>query len=128
MTRILGIDYGLKFVGLAISDPSNRYSLPLEVISASVVFPHVKNLLANEKISTVVIGLAQTSSGQETKVTRQARRLGDRLTTLGVEVVFENEELTTFAAKRSQLGVPKVRFDDHLAASLILQQYLSRDV
>jgi RNase H-fold protein (predicted Holliday junction resolvase) len=76
----------------------------------------------------VVIGLAQTLSGQETKVTTQARRLGDRLTTLGVEVVFENEQLTTFTAKRSQLGVPKVRFDDHLAASLILQQYLSRDV
>ena len=122
MTRILGIDYGLKFVGLAISDPSNQYSLPLEVISASVAFPHVRNLLSSEEISTVVIGLSQTSNGHETKVTRLARRLGDRLTTLGVEVVFENEQLTTFAAKRSQLGVSKTRFDDHLAASLILQQ------
>ena len=128
MTRILGIDYGLKFVGLAISDPSNQYSLPLEVISASVVFPHIRNLLSSEKISTIVIGLAQTPSGDETKVTRESRRLGARLTTLGVEVVFENEQLTTFAAKNLQLGATKTRFDDHLAASLILQQYLSRDV
>ena len=128
INRILGIDYGLKFVGLAISDPSNQYSLPLEVIPASVAFPHVRNLLSYENISTVVIGLAQTPSGQETSVTKQARRLGDRLKRLGVKIVFEDEQLSTFAAKRSLPGLPKSRFDDHLAASVILQQYLSRDV
>jgi len=101
MNRVLGIDYGLKFVGLAISDPSNQYSLPLEVIPASVAFPHVRNLLSYENISTVVIGLAQTPSGQETSVTKEARRLGDRLMRLGVKIVFEDEQLSTFAAKRS---------------------------
>ena len=128
MNRILGIDFGEKFVGLAISDPSQKYSLPLEVIDTSVVFPHVRKLISYEAISTIVIGLAITPSGHESEVTKRARRLGNRLITLGVKIVFENEELTTFAAKKSQQGIPNAKFDDHLAASLILQQYLNRNI
>ena len=128
MNRVLGIDFGEKFVGLAISDPSKKYSLPLEVIHTSVVFPHVRNLISCEAISTIVIGLAITSSGHESAVTKRARQLGNRLTKLGVKIVFENEELTTFAAKKSQQGIRNANFDDHLAASLILQQYLNRNI
>jgi len=127
MNRVLGIDFGEKFVGLAISDPSLKYSLPLDVIHTPVVFPHVRNLISYEAISTIVIGLAITPSGHESEVSKGARRLGDRLIKLGVKIVFENEELTTYAAKKSQQGIPSAKFDDHLAASLILQQYLNRN-
>ena len=128
MNRVLGIDFGEKFVGLAISDPARKYSLPLEVISTSATFPHVRNLISLEEISTVVIGLALTPSGHETDITKAARRLADRLTKLGVKIVFENEELSTFVAKRSQQGITSAKFDDHLAASIILQQYLNRNI
>mgnify|MGYP001296704597 FL=1 len=128
MNRVLGIDFGEKFVGLAISDPSKKYSLPLEIIDTAVVFPHVRKLISYEAISTIVIGLAITPSGRESEVAKQARRLGNRLIKLGVKIVFENEELTTFAAKKSQQGIPSAKYDDHLAASLILQQYLNRNI
>ena len=128
MNRVLGIDFGEKFVGLAISDPTRKYSLPLEVISTSATFPHVRHLISFEEISTVVIGLALTPNGHGTNVTKGARRLADRLTKLGVKIVFENEELSTFAAKQSQQGITSAKLDDHLAASIILQQYLNQNI
>ena len=127
MSRILGIDYGAKRTGLAISDPSNKYAIPLDVINSTRTYPHIKQLLLDEDIRTIIIGLAMPISGNPNTQVRSTIRIADRIRKLGVDVVFESEHLTSEAANdmvRRQVTQSGVPIDD-IAASLILQQYLN---
>ncbi len=127
MSRILGIDYGAKRTGLAISDPLNKYAIPLDVINSTRTYPHIKQLLLDEDIRTIIIGLAMPISGKPNTQVRSTIRIADRIRKLGVDVVFESEHLTSEAANdmvRRQVTQSGVPIDD-IAASLILQQYLN---
>ena len=127
MSRILGIDYGAKRTGLAISDPSNKYAIPLDVINSTRTYPHIKQLLLDEDIRTIIIGLAMPISGKPNTQVRSTIRIADRIRKLGVDVVLESEHLTSEAANdmvRRQVAQSGVPIDD-IAASLILQQYLN---
>ena len=127
MSRILGIDYGAKRTGLAISDPLNKYAIPLDVINSTRTYPHIKQLLLDEDIRTIIIGLAMPISGKPNTQVRSTMRIADRIRKLGVDVVLESEHLTSEAANdmvRRQVAQSGVPIDD-IAASLILQQYLN---
>ena len=127
MSRILGIDYGAKRTGLAISDPLNKYAIPLDVINRTRTYPHIKQLLLDEDIRTILIGLAMPISGKPNTQVRSTIRSADRIRKLGVDVVVESEHLTSEAANdmvRRQVTQSGVPIDD-IAASLILQQYLN---
>ena len=127
MSRILGIDYGAKRTGLAISDPLNKYAIPLDVINSTRTYPHIKQLILDEDIRTIIIGLAMPISGKPNTQVRSTIRIADRIRKLGVDVVFESEHLTSEAANdmvRRQVTQSGVPIDD-IAASLILQQYLN---
>ena len=127
MSRILGIDYGAKRTGLAISDPLNKYAIPLDVISSTRTYPHVKQLLLDEDIHTIIIGLAMPMSGTPNAQVTSTVRIAERIRKLGVDVLFEIEHLTSEAANdmvRGQVARSGVPIDD-IAASVILQQYLN---
>ena len=127
MSRILGIDYGAKRTGLAISDPLNKYAIPLDVISSTRTYPHVKQLLLDEDIHTIIIGLAMPMSGKPNAQVTSTVRIAERIRKLGVDVLFESEHLTSEAANdivRRQVVRSGVPIDD-IAASVILQQYLN---
>ena len=127
MSRILGIDYGAKRTGLAISDPLNKYAIPLDVINSTRTYPHIKQLLLDEDIRTIIIGLAMPISGKPNTQVRSTIRIADRIRKLGVDVVFESEHLTSEAASdivRRQVARSGLPIDD-IAASVILQQYLN---
>ena len=57
MKRVLGIDYGLKRTGLAISDPLGIIASPLETIETKNLLNYILDLNKKEKISVLVIGL-----------------------------------------------------------------------
>ena len=127
MSRILGIDYGAKRTGLAISDPSNQYAIPLDVIKSTRTYPHIKQLLLDEDIQTVVIGLAIPISGKRNEQVASTMRIANRIRKLGVEVVLEDEHLTSETATQimnTQITSKQLPIDD-IAASIILQQYLN---
>ena len=127
MSRILAVDYGSKRTGLAISDPLNQYAIPLEIIESTRTYPHIKQLLLNENIQTVVIGLAVPMSGRPNQQVTSTINIANRIRNLGVEVVFEDEHLTSEAALQIQHGQPSLNktFIDDIAASVILQQYIN---
>tara|TARA_Y100000817_G_scaffold301003_1_gene280579 strand:- start:2073 stop:2474 length:402 start_codon:yes stop_codon:yes gene_type:complete len=127
VSRILGIDYGAKRTGLAISDPLNKYAIPLDVISSTRTYPHVKQLLLDEDIHTIIIGLAMPMSGKPNAQVTSTVRIAERIRKLGVDVLFESEHLTSEAASdivRRQVARSGLPIDD-IAASVILQQYLN---
>ena len=125
--RYLGIDYGGKRMGVALSDPGGRLAFPEAVIfhnGIQGVWEKIKVILQKERISKIVIGLPMGLDGKETEESREVRQFTKelkRLTALPIE--FENEIFTTRMAKTP--GVKKDRLDAS-AAAIILQSYLDK--
>lgn len=138
MSRILGIDYGEKRVGAAVSDEAAEFAFPLEVLdNDKSIFEKLKKICREKEIKEIVLGLPLDFMGKPTHATAGAKKFKIKLEQeLGLSVVFENETLTTKAAERLP---PKKRFDsqrvrkqktlpkiDASAAALILKTYLAR--
>lgn len=119
-------------MGLAISDPSGRYAIPLQVVPASAAFPAIRAVVEREAVDGIVIGLARLPSGDEGEAAQLARRLGARLSRLRLPIEYEDETLTSQQAESMAKSVVRPGRDgrrapsDDLAASLILQQFLDR--
>lgn len=116
--RILGIDWGEKKIGLAISETS--FAEPFGVVGS---FDELKEIIEKEGVGKVVLGLP------EGKHQGKVKELGGRIEKeLNVPVTFRSEILTTRQAleKAIEAGKPrKSRRDlNALSATLILQEYL----
>lgn len=124
--RWLGVDPGEARVGLAICDPEERIAVPLEVVPASAAVPAIRAIVRREAVGGVVIGLPLLPSGDEGDSAAMARRMGARLERLlEVDVVYEDERLTTVAADaRAREAGGRRKPTDDLAATVLLEQFL----
>jgi putative Holliday junction resolvase len=135
LTRILGIDYGEKRIGLAISDPLliTAQGMPTLVRKGGESdLQAIRNIVEERNVSGIVIGLPRRMDGT---LGTQARRVEDfaaRLAEItGLPVDTWDERLTTVAAERALLEGDVRRkkrrgLRDRLAAVLILQGWLDR--
>ena len=136
MPRILGIDYGERRVGLALSDPLAMIATPLPTLlrrkgKRAPVAP-VARLVDENEVAEIVVGLPLDLAGDETDWTREVRAFGEGLADrTGVPVAYQDERMTSVRAERAvrSLGLPKGRREekdriDAAAAVLILQAYL----
>jgi putative holliday junction resolvase len=130
--RVLGIDPGLKRVGLALGDERDALASPYKTLLRSDDAGLLRALLselAELEIGKVVLGLPLRMDGREGPEARRARALGQALAKQGVAVVMWDERLTTVAAER-QLRAAGLRAGkkksviDQAAATLLLQSYL----
>ncbi len=130
MTRILGIDCGTRRVGIAWSDPLGLGATPLEVVDRSEALVRIAELVDEEGIETVVIGLPVGLGGLEGRSAEDARNFGAELRRqTGVEVVFRDERFTSRIAEQRLLAAGLKRRErraevDRMAAAIILQDYL----
>lgn len=130
MSRSLGIDYGTKRVGLAISDPLGLTASPLAVVPRSAVVQEVVNLVKEQDVGTIVVGLPTGLSGDEGMSASEARKLADELgSATGIEVVLRDERYTSRMAETALLESGMRRRKrresvDKVAAAIILQDYL----
>ncbi len=127
--RILGIDFGLKKIGLAVS--TGLLTEPYRVIrfkKKQQVYRQIKKVIENEKITKIVVGESEGKSGQ------RAREFGDSLSKyLNVEVYYQDETLTTKEAQRLAIdaGIKRKKrkgMEDAYSAALILQAYLEKQI
>ncbi|MDG2287772.1 MAG: Holliday junction resolvase RuvX [Candidatus Marinimicrobia bacterium] len=134
MRRIIGIDFGLSKVGVAISDPSGIISMPLEVIRYKEQKDLVKSLkkIALEKnVKTLVIGYPLNMNYKENNMTEIIDKFKMIMEKNDFEIYLEDERLSSEYAKKImrqqniKTGKNK-EMVDVLAASIILQTYLDR--
>lgn len=125
--RYLGVDYGLRRIGIAISDSEGKIAFPHSVILRKTdesVLRDVAALIKRESAESVVIGVPLAFGGTETEVSVATRAFGGKLKdAVKVTVFFENEVLTTRMAKQSGASG---KHEDQSAAAIILQSYLDR--
>jgi putative Holliday junction resolvase len=137
MPRILGIDYGERRVGLALSDDTATIASPLPTMKRRKgkrppVAP-VARLAEEHGVSEIVVGLPLTLEGEESDWTREIREFGDKLADrTGCPVAYQDERMTSVRAERAvrSLGLGKEQREekgriDAAAAVLILQSYLN---
>jgi putative Holliday junction resolvase len=130
VTRILGIDYGTKRIGLAISDGLGLTARPLEVVARGDLETALRRIDEEYGIDGVVLGLPTGLSGDEGASAAGARELGAEVgQILGVEVLFIDERFTSRMAESALLESGMKRRDrketiDKVAAAIILQTYL----
>jgi len=105
MMRTLGIDYGTKRVGLALSDAGGKFATPLEVIQISrpqLAIDSILKILEREGVERIVVGLPlnmDDSIGSAARsVISWAKQLSSRS---GNPVIFVDERLSSFAAEQT---------------------------
>lgn len=123
--RYLGIDYGTKKIGLALSDKSGSLAFPFKVTLWTYDVHNVIKAVCEEKsIGTIILGRPEGYKGDAQKITKEIEKFKILLEKeIKLPVVYENEVLTTAQAGRA--GGPHKNIDASSAA-LILQGYLDR--
>ena len=123
--RILGIDYGSKRVGLAMSDPSGAFAQPYSVVKNSKsLIAEIKTIILEEGVSEIVLGESKNFKGQDNTVMEKIREFKTALEKeTELSVVFEPEFLSSHQAAYFQ---GKHDLLDASAAAIILQSYLDR--
>jgi putative Holliday junction resolvase len=100
--RTLGIDFGLKRVGLALSDPRGTLAFPYRTITRTTrdaLFAELLAVIAAEGVQAVVVGLPLTLDGQDSMTTRQARNFAASLARrTPLPVALADERLSSAAA------------------------------
>jgi len=133
MGRVLGIDFGVKRVGAAVSDPGRSIATPLEVYERRDPVQdarHYKKLVIEDEIDRIVIGLPIHTTGREGESALKARVWGAWLAeATGLPVFYYDERYTTVLAEDVliEIGFSRQKrkgMRDMLAARILLQNYL----
>lgn len=122
--KILGIDYGSKRVGVAISDENAQFAFPKTVLQATGDLAENITLLASSLgASVVVLGESINFGGADNSIMDSVRSLAGALKEKGLEVVLEPEYFSSAEASRFQGEREDI---DASAAAIILQRYLDK--
>ena len=134
--RVLGIDYGERRIGVAISDPTGTFATPLPTLTRRrgkrPPMGALRTLARERDAIALVVGLPLAADGTETEWCAEVRRFGDRLgSVLALDVYYVDERMTSARAERvvRSLALPRRKREqkervDAAAAALILQRWL----
>lgn len=142
MTRFLGIDYGTKRIGLALSDEGGKMAFPKEIVLNDLyIFEKIGEIIKKEKVDEIVIGESVDFSGKlnalsvrigefirelEGKFNLPINKQKEFLTSVEARKSGENKKILTQKQSHSRLKDKKRGRVDASAAALILQRYLDK--
>ena len=132
--RVLGLDYGSRYVGLSLSDPLGIIAQPIEALKndASLI-DRLQQLSALEQVNLIVVGMPFNLKGQRAQKADEVQEFIERLkATLAMDVVPWDERFTTTMAHQTMrsMGTKKKERQkkngriDSMAAAIILQSFL----
>lgn len=129
--RIMAIDYGLKRVGVALTDPLCTISQPLLTIRPKSDFDLIKRLkciVRENDVGLIILGNPLSMKGESTEMSDQIVRFMRRLKkALSIEVVLWDERYISKYAASSLKGLGirgKKEVIDRIAAAIMLDEYL----
>ena len=122
--RILGIDYGSKRVGVAVSDGSRKFALPVSVVlNTPDLMKEIEKIALDNEAKVIVMGESRNYKGEPNTILAESFEFKDALEERGFVVHLEPEFMTSVGAERFQ---GKNEMHDASAAALILQSYLDK--
>ena len=135
MDRIIGIDYGRKRIGIAVSDPLRIFASPLETVQSAKIIEYLKNYSAGERIVRFVVGYPINMNGKPSEAAADVDIFLKQLAKAfpDVPVTLEDERFTSVLAHRAMIDGGMKASDrrdkasvDKISAAIILQGYLDR--
>lgn len=133
--KILALDYGKKRIGYAVGEMSLGIAFGRDVIlneSFDSTLKAIREIISEESIEMILIGLPKLLDGKETEQTVYTRKFAEKLrNSLGMKVEMEDERLTSSEATKS-LHLQEIKEKkqkgkkDVISAEIILQNYLDR--
>ncbi len=133
--RALGIDFGERRIGLAISDPDGRLAVPLQTFERRDDRRAARRIAAiarEEAVELLVLGEPRNLDGSRGAAAERVARFGHRLReATGLPLEWVDEALTSVEARARlrQAGVGRAKAEeriDAVAAQILLQQALDR--
>ncbi len=134
MGRILGIDYGRKRTGIAVTDPLKIIANGLETVSTHTLMQYIKDYVAREDVEMIVIGLPKRLNGEQSESMRYITPFVNRLKKEmpQMPVTMYDERFTSTIAHQAMIDGGMKKSDrrdkgrvDTIAATIILTDYLS---
>lgn len=131
--KLLGIDWGGKKTGLAISDAMQSIARDIKTIPTSQLIQEIKKFKQQENIVGLVIGLPVKLNGEENKACEQMRETASNIQLeVNLPIYFQEEKLTSWDARErlEEMGYSKKKIqelEDQVAAKLILQSYINNN-
>ena len=134
MAKAVGVDYGTKRIGIAISDSSQIIATSLCAIENKNIFSFLKDLLEKEDVDTIVIGAAKNLDTTETDSSKHicqfVEKLKNQFPTILIKTIDERFTSTIAFQSIIDSGVKKRKrknksLIDKVSATIILQDYLS---
>jgi putative holliday junction resolvase len=124
--KYLGIDFGSKRIGLAVSDDSGKLAFPHSVISNDrKLLEEMEKIIEKEKIERIVIGESKDFKNEPNKIMAEIEEFKKELEEKAkLKIYFEPEFLTSAQAEQIQ---GKTLMHDASAATIILQSFLDKN-
>ena len=135
MDRIIGIDYGRKRVGVAVSDPLGIFASALETVQSAKIIEYLKKYAENENVVRFVVGYPMNMDGAPSEAAKDVDVFLKQLAKAfpDVPVTLEDERFTSVLAHRAMIDggmKAKDRRDkesvDKISAAIILQSYMDK--
>ncbi len=133
MGRILAIDYGMKRVGMAVTDPLQIIATSLETINPNSLIKYLKAYTEKEEVDTIIVGMPTRLDGSDTNITATVKKLifflQKNLPLINIE--SHDERFTSAIALKSMIASGTSKKDrrtkgniDKVSATIILQSYM----
>ena len=135
MDRIIGIDYGRKRVGVAVSDPLGIFASALETVHSAKIIEYLKSYAEKENVVRFVVGYPVNMDGAPSEAAKDVDVFLKHLSAAfpQVPVTLEDERFTSVLAHRAMIDggmKAKDRRDkasvDKISAAIILQGYMDK--
>ena len=136
MKRIVGIDYGRKRVGVAVSDPLGIFASPMETVPAGNILQFIKNYTQKETITRFVVGYPMNLNNQPSEAAKDVDQFLNMLRKQFPEIPVNlvDERFTSKMAMRTLIDGGMKKMDrrekgniDKVSAAIILQSYLDAE-
>lgn len=128
IVKLLGLDVGEKRIGYAIGDNLIKIAVPKGVIEVNGnEFDEIRRIVNEEAVELIIVGYPRNQSGETTNQTKFVENFSDKLKTMGLKVVFQDESLTSVIAEQRLTSHNKSysKSDiDAQASVIILQDYI----
>lgn len=137
--RVIGLDFGTKTVGVALSDETHIIAQPLVTIERKhatklrQTYAQIERIIDEQDVGIIVLGFPKNMNNTEGERAEATKRFMDDLERrTGLPVILVDERLTTVEADRilDEVGVAasaRKAHIDKMAAAIILQNYLDRE-
>ena len=136
MDRIIGIDYGRKRVGVAVSDPLGIFASALETVQSAKIIEYLKKYSENEKVVLFVVGYPINMDGRPSEAAKDIDIFLKHLAKAfpDIPVQLEDERFTSVLAHRAMIDGGMKKQDrmkkesvDKISAAIILQSYMDKN-